>query len=128
MVAASVSAVAQVSAPANWRSLTRIARSAPSSRQRTSAARAWGGPMLTAVISMSGFAALSRTAWSRAYSQKGLRMEATPSRIKVPVSGLTRTLVISGTCLTQTTSFMVKGFRGPGFKVRVSISVRFFSV
>jgi hypothetical protein len=61
--------------------------------------------MLTAMTSISGSAALSRTAWSRAYSQKGFRMEATPSRMRVPVSGLTRTLVISGTCLTQTTIF-----------------------
>jgi len=62
MTAASVKAVAQVSAPANLRSLTRIARSAPSSRQRMRADQAWGGPMLTATISMSGLAALSRTA------------------------------------------------------------------
>ena len=39
IVTASVSAVAQVSAPANLRSLTSTARSAPSSRQRRSAAR-----------------------------------------------------------------------------------------
>ena len=47
-------------------------------------------------------ASFSRSASSSAYSSKGFIMLSTPSRISVLVSGLIRTFVVSGTCLTQT--------------------------
>ena len=47
----------------------------------------------------------SRTPSSMAYTSKGLMMDCTPSRTRVFVSGLMRTLVVSGTCLMQTMIF-----------------------
>src|SRR5690606_6309600 len=63
------------------------------------------GPM-ERTVTVPPWASRSRSPSSMAYRSKGLITEATPSRIKVLVSLLILTSVVSGTCLIQTIIFM----------------------
>jgi len=62
---------------------------------------AWRGPIEKAVMVPPSFS-FSRIASSRAFRQKWVTMDGTPSRIRFNVMGSKRISVASGMCLTQT--------------------------
>ncbi len=95
----------------------------PSEIASRSASAACGGPMVSTAVVPPCFS-FRRSASSRAYTSKGLMIEATPSRTRVLVSGLMRTLVVSGTCLMQTTIFT----RLPYFFPRTASLIRFSAI
>ena len=59
--------------------------------------------MVSTVTFVPGCFSFSCSAISSAFSSKGFMMDSTPSRTSVLVSGLIRTCVVLGTCLTHTT-------------------------
>src|SRR6266536_590479 len=105
MAEASANDVASVSAPANARSVTRIASSAPKEMHLRSAASACGGPMVNAVTRPPKVS-FKRSASSSAKRSYGLTIAGTPWRMIVLVTGCTRICALSGPCLMQTTMCM----------------------
>ena len=69
-------------------------------------ALACGGPIVTTTTSVSGWLSLISSACSNAFVSSGFKMLGTPSRIRVPVSGLILISGVSGTCFTHTTIFI----------------------
>ena len=106
MPAATALEVAQVSEPPSALSDNRTASSAPIARHSLSISLACGGPIVTTTTSVSGWLSLTSSACSKALASSGLRMDGTPSLIRVPVSGLILISVVSGTCLTHTMIFI----------------------